>query len=186
MNRKLQRKELRKQKDFMKVYEPVHENFARFCQARAYRVMSYEDLINESVLRAYQNWDNIKEKDKLLYYLFGTARNIVLNTIRKKSELSLENEMEETSIISVATNEGELSMEVEFLYEQMDKLSDTKKEALILFEISGFSIKEIAELHDSSEGAVKVMLSRARRELKKLLEDEPRHIEQSLVETMEQ
>lgn len=185
MHRIQQRKEGKKQKDFMKAYQPIHENFARFCQARAYRVMSYEDLINESVLRAYQSWDNIKEKEKLLYYLFGTARNIVLNTVRKKSELSLENEMETSSHISVATNEGELSMEVEFLYEQMNQLSDVKKEALILFEISGFSIKEIAELQKSSEGAVKVMLSRARKELKKLLEDEPKHSEQSLVETME-
>ncbi len=170
----------------MAAYEPIHDNFVRFCQARAYRVMSHEDLISESVLRAFQSWDNIKEKDKLLYYLFGTARNVVLNTIRKKKELSLSTVPDESRTISVDTNQGELSLEVEFLYEQMNKLSDVKKEALILFEISGFSIKEIAEMQNSSEGAIKVMLSRARKELKTLLEDEPRQSETPLVETMEQ
>ena len=47
-----------------------------------------------------------------------------------------------------------------------------KKEALILFEISGFSIKEIAQLQQSKEGAVKVRLSRARKELKVLMTEQ--------------
>jgi RNA polymerase sigma-70 factor (ECF subfamily) len=136
--------------------------------------MSHEDLVNESVLRAYQSWENIKAKDKLLYYLFGTARNIVLNTVRKKTEYSLEAMKEESVNESTASNSAEMNMEVEFLYEQLDKLSDQKKEALILFEISGFSIKEIAKLQNSTEGAVKVMLSRARKELKVFMEDQPK------------
>ena len=46
----------------MKEYTSIHENFVRFCQARAHNVMSYEDLVSESTLKAYQNWDKIKKK----------------------------------------------------------------------------------------------------------------------------
>ena len=42
-----------------------------------------------------------------------------------------------------------------------------------MFEINGFSIKEIAEIQEINEGAVKVNLSRARKELQKLMQDEP-------------
>jgi len=42
---------------------------------------------------------------------------------------------------------------------------------LILFEILGFSMKEIAVLQNSSEGAIKTKVSRGRQLLKKLLEE---------------
>lgn len=158
-----------KQDAFMAVYEPVHENFVRFCQARAYNVMNVDDLVNESLLRAYQKWDKIKKKDALIYFLFGTARNIVLNTIRKKREVALD-AVSENALYT--RNSAEMNLEVEFLYKQLDKLDDLKKEALILFEISGFSIKEVAKIQSSSEASVKMRLSRGRKELKELMKEE--------------
>lgn len=158
-----------KQDAFMAVYEPVHENFVRFCQARAYNVMNVDDLVNESLLRAYQKWDKIKKKDALIYFLFGTARNIVLNTIRKKREVALD-AVSENALYT--RNSAEMNLEVEFLYKQLDKLDDLKKEALILFEISGFSIKEVAKIQNSSEASVKMKLSRGRKELKELMKEE--------------
>lgn len=163
-------KERKKQREFMKAYQPIHDNFVRFCKARSHNVMSYEDLVNEAVLKAYQNWESITKKEALLYFLFSTARNIVLNTIRKKKESTLEAH-HHAKYLTENTAEGDL--EIAYLYEQLNKLSDQKREALILFEINGFSIKEIAVLLNMKDGAVKVMLSRARKELKTLLLDEP-------------
>ena len=165
-------KDKRKQREFMKAYEPIHENFVRFCKAKAYGVMGFDDLVNESVLKAYQHWVKINNKDSLLYFLFTTARNIVLNTVRKKKEVTLD-EQGHSHYVAESTVENDL--EIAYLYRQMDKLSETKKEALILFEINGFSIKEVAQIQDSTEGAVKVMLSRARKELKALMVDEPQY-----------
>jgi RNA polymerase sigma-70 factor (ECF subfamily) len=158
-----------KQTEFMQAYQPIHDNFVRFCKARAHNVMSFEDLVNESILKTYENWGNLAKKDSLLYFLFTTASNIVRNAIRKKKEGSLTGE-EKNLMVS---NTVEKDMQIAYLYEQLDRLSDQKKEALILFEISGFSIREIATIQESSEGAVKVMLSRARQELKELMRDEP-------------
>ncbi len=168
-NFKVINKAKRKQKEFMRFYECIHENFVRFCKARAYGVMSHEDLVSESVLKAYQSWERIEKKEALLYYLFTTARHIVLNTQRKKSEESMGEREENTLTVG---NTAEIDMEIEFLYGQMSKLSDQKKEAIILFEINGFSMKEIAEIQGASVGSVKVMISRARKELKVLLENE--------------
>ncbi len=160
----------------MKAYEPIHENFVRFCKARAHGVMAFDDLVNESVLKAYQNWMKIDKKDSLLYFLFSTARNIVRNTVRKKKEVTLD-EQGHSNYSAESTVEKDL--QIAYLYRQMDKLSDVKKEALILFEINGFSIKEVAEIQGATEGAVKVMLSRARKELKALMMDEPHYVTQN-------
>jgi RNA polymerase sigma-70 factor (ECF subfamily) len=142
--------------------------------------MAFDDLVNESVLKAYQNWTKIEKKEALLYFLFSTATNIVRNSSRKKKESSLEDK-HCTNYLTESTAEDE--MQIAYLYEQLDKLSDTKKEALILFEINGFSIREVAEIQKSTEGAVKVMLSRARKELKELMIDEPNILKQSVITT---
>ena len=154
----------------MKAYEPIHKNFIRFCKARSYKVIPFEDLVNESIVRAFENWSNIKDKSTLKYYLFSIARNIVLNTVRKQRENSLDDILNNkpSNDLSAVDN-----LEIQFLYEQLDKLKDNKKEALILFEINGFSIKEIAKIQESTEGAIKVLLSRARKELKELMSDQP-------------
>lgn len=164
-------KDNRKQKAFLKEYGDIHENFVRFCRARARGVMSYEDLVSESTLRAYQHWEKIEKKASLKYFLFTTARNIILNAVRKKTELSFDDEHVDHA---VSSNTGEQDMEIEYLYQQLDKLSDVKREGLILFEINGFSIKEIAKIQQISEGSVKVNLSRGRKELQALMIDEPK------------
>lgn len=155
----------------MKEYTPIHENFVRFCQARAHKVMSYEDLVSEATLKAYQNWEKIKKKDSLKYFLFTTARNIILNQVRKKGEEDIEKVDYQ---IEGAMNSAELDLEIAYLYEQLNKISEAKREALILFEINGFSIKEIAVIQDVSEGLVKVNLSRGRKELRALMTDMPK------------
>ena len=107
----------------MKAYEPIHENFVRFCKARAHGVMAFEDLVNESVLKAYQNWIKIDKKDSLLYFLFSTARNIVRNAVRKKKEVTLD---EEGHSNYSAESTVEKDLQIAYLYRQMDKLSDVK------------------------------------------------------------
>ena len=160
-----------KQKQFMEIYTPIHKDFVRFCEAQARNITNHEDLINESILKVYQAWDSIQKKDALLFFLFRTAKHVLLNIIRKKKELGMENANE---LSYQQSNTAEADLEIQHLYNQLDKLTDAKREALIMFEISGYSIKEIAKHQDAKEGAVKVMLGRARKELKVLLEDEPR------------
>ncbi len=173
----LKSEEREKQIGFMEHYKPIHENFVRFCQARSFGVMEYEDLVNESILRAYKAWDSVRKPDALLYFLFGTARNIVMNTIRKRTEERLNHSHRD---LEKTYNSAEGNLEIEYLYQKLNCLSDPKKEALILFEISGFSIREIAEIQESTEGAVKVMLSRARKELKELIEENDASLEHKL------
>jgi len=45
----------------MKIYEPFHAQFERFCKARVYGEMEYVDLINETMITAYQKFDVIKD-----------------------------------------------------------------------------------------------------------------------------
>ena len=58
------------------------------------------------------------------------------------------------------------------LYDYLDKLPLKQKEAFLLFELSGFSLKEIKQLQGGTLAAVKSRLNKARVQLRLWLNDE--------------
>lgn len=163
----------KRQKKFLKLYEPIHERFEKFCRARAYGDFEYEDLINESVLIAYSKMDQLKNSSSFLSFLIGISIKLLANANRKnKAEI-----MDDSSLTKVAdpNDQFDKKFEIDLLHKSMAQLPEQQREALILFEITGFSIKEIMDIQDSSESAVKQRLSRARKELSLIINKEMSH-----------
>jgi RNA polymerase sigma-70 factor (ECF subfamily) len=163
-----------KQKEFLKIYEPVHDRFERFCRARVYGDMDYKDLINETLLLAFQKMDEVRDKKAFLSYLFSVAVRILANNKRKKKENSDLFELKSLQYTDVNAN-TEADAEVFMLHEALAHLKDDQRESLILFEISGMSIKEIAVIQDTSESNVKQRLRRGRDKLRQVLSFESEH-----------
>lgn len=161
-----------KQDQFLTLYEPVHERFERFCRARVYGNMDYRDLINESLLVAYDRLEVLRSKDAFLSFLIGISVRILSNNHQKRKEerwsAATEKHKQDFSI-------GANDPDIHFLYEGLSHLNEEQRECLILFEISGFSIKEIAEIQNASESAVKQRLKRGRDKLKQILTFESSH-----------
>ena len=155
-----------KKKEFMNLFEPVHARFERFCKARVYGEMDFRDLMQESVRVAFEKFDTLKDKKAFLHFLFGISIRILANSNRKMSEERMSTEHLNAQ---QTENNAERQLEKEDLYKALQLLPDLQREALILFEISGFSIKEIADLQESGESAVKQRLLRGRQQLTQLL-----------------
>ena len=157
---------------FLKLYEPIHSRFEGFCRARVYGEMDYKDLMNETLLIAYEKLDSIKEDDSFLSFLFGVSVRLLANSNRKKkAETGVE--LENYSIDSGSITEKEA--EAHLLYQALSLLSEVQKEGIILFEISGFSVKEIAVIQNVSEDAVRQRLHRGRGRLTEILTFESEH-----------
>lgn len=154
----------------MALYAPVHERFVRFCQAKAYACYDPEDLVNETVAKVYERFDKIEKPEAFLYYLFGTATNLLRNHARKSQKKGEFYEDQAERIIG-GYNEGESSMEREMLYQALDQLPEEQREAIILFDLSGFSVKEVMEIQQAGASAVKTRLSRGRHKLAELLKE---------------
>lgn len=159
-----------KKREFMNLFQPVHGRFERFCKARSYGEMNFRDLMQESVVVAYEKFDSLKDKKAFLHFLFGISIRILANSNRKISE---ERMSQEHIDLRHAENDAESNLQKEDLYKALSQLPKEQQEALILFEISGFSIKEIAELQAAGESAVKQRLARGRQQLMELLSDLP-------------
>ena len=157
-----------KKEEFMNYFEPVHARFERFCKARVYGEMDFRDLMQETVKIAFEKFDTLKDKNTFLHFLFGISIRILANSNRKKSE---ERWSDEHLNAQQTLNTAERKMEIDDLYKALQLLPEAQREAIILFEISGFSIKEIAELQNSGESAVKQRLLRARQQLTERLQE---------------
>lgn len=159
---------LSKQAQFLSLYEPVHERFERFCRARVYGRMEFRDLMHETLLLAYEKLETLKSPDAFLAFLIGISIRILANRNRKKQNLFFPEETAVYSVPDPASFSAD-DADIHFLYEALAQLPEEQQESLILFEISGFSIREIAVMHNASESAVKQRLKRGREKLTTIL-----------------
>lgn len=156
--------------DFLAWYEPIHAAFVRYCSSRTYGWMDTEDLVQETVLATLEAFYRIDQKEKLLSYMIGVANNKLKNKWRRsKFQATWQEDILEK--MESRIGDPELALDIRELHRSIAQLPEKQKEALLLFEISGFSIKELAQIQDSSEGAVKTRLSRARKALKAMLDE---------------
>ncbi|MGB0390583.1 MAG: RNA polymerase sigma factor [Salibacteraceae bacterium] len=158
-------------KTFLNLYSPIHESFARFCHAKAYKVMEPEDLISDSVLAALESFHKVKNEDAFLSFMFSIANNILNKKRRRAKFIGFFNESHVCEL-RCPDLDAETKYDIEVLYQFLEKLPLKQKEALILFEISGFSLKEIALIQESSLSSVKQRLKRGREKLADLFKSE--------------
>ncbi len=160
-----------KQRTFLKAYDPHHEALTRYCHALAYGKMETEDLVQEVLLSTYQHFEHIQKKDQLLNYMVRAARNISIKHQRQDRRFLKFWEQAEEKFKAEGIN-PEASVDVHLLQIALQKLPSAQREAIVLFEISGLKMKEIAEIQNRSEAAVKMAISRGRAKLRKLLSEE--------------
>ena len=157
-----------KQQEFLELYEPIHDRFERFCKARVYGNMEFQDLVNETLLVAFDKFETLKSNQAFLAFLFGISIRILSNNNRKKKENYLQSE-ESSHAIQDQSAKTQMDAEIHYLYKALGQLKEPQRESIILFEISGFSIKEIAQLQDVSISAVKLRLKRGRKKLMEIM-----------------
>jgi RNA polymerase sigma-70 factor (ECF subfamily) len=157
------------QSEFMKHYAPLHDGFTRFCSARSYGIIDTEDLVQESVLAAYSNFDKIRNPKSLMAYLMRVAINHVNSKARRKKFKAEYDEKAFNKLLDLAPS-ADVALDASLLYRSLRTLSPKLREPLELFEIVGYSIAEIAEMKGVSESVIKVRLHRARKHLKHELE----------------
>tara|TARA_B100000809_G_scaffold206739_1_gene208890 strand:- start:440 stop:976 length:537 start_codon:yes stop_codon:yes gene_type:complete len=161
------RKGNKQQQHFLKLYEPVHDRFERFCRARVFGKMEYHDLMNDTLLIAFQKMDTLKSEKAFLSFLIGISVRVLANHHKKKKEEAYP-EQQGFDVLDV-NSKTERDAEVYLLHKALAMLPEEQRECIILFEISGFSIKEIVAIQAVSESAVKQRLKRGREKLTEIL-----------------
>lgn len=169
--------------EFLRYYKPVHNAFVRYCSSHAYGIIETDDLVQDAVLATMKSFHSIRDKEKLLPFMITVANNIVRSRLRRKkfdvkiSETQLKN-------IESRVTDPDVVLDIHYLYNALNKLPLAEKEAVILFEISGFSMREIAGIQHITEGATRVRIHRARQKLREALSAEGTAYEQGNGKTL--
>lgn len=153
-----------------KLYIKYHRELFLYAFSLCKNYHLAQDLTSDAFFKAYLSLDDV---DYIKYWLFRVCKNLYFDFLKENREYSSGNILENT----LTNNKTALDKIIESedkknLYNLILSLHESYKEVLILYYFSNFSLKEISMIRNTTEGAAKTMLFRARKRLKRELEGE--------------
>ncbi|MEO5305297.1 MULTISPECIES: sigma-70 family RNA polymerase sigma factor [Corynebacterium] len=143
-----------------------------------------EDLIQETYLKAFSNFDSFKQGTNLKAWLYRIMTNTYINSYRKAKRRPVESSADELSDFQLYTTSGHdstglESAEVEALKqmpdseisEAMNDLPEDYRMVVYYSDVVGLAYKEIAEVMGTPLGTVMSRLHRGRKLLRAALKD---------------
>lgn len=157
---------------FLELLKPHYNDALKYCKALCCRrsLDDAEDILQQSLLKALENFDDLKDKNKFRSWFFKIITREFFNSIRKsfwKKFLPIDDSLSISQMpeIFLRTEEEENKI---LLNKALSLINPKERSAILLFEIGGFSIEEIKQIQkERSNSAIKSRLSRARAKLKK-------------------
>lgn len=165
---------------FLEFYDKNVAKIYRYIYFRVGSKDQAQDLASEVFLKCWQKMSSNGEENisNPRAFFYQVARNLITDFYRQrdKTPLSL-SEIADNSLNDkiVAKKDGPIeqasaTFEIDLIKESLNKLNDDYQEIIIWRYLDELEIKEIAEIMDKKEGAVRTLLSRALTELRKVLE----------------
>jgi RNA polymerase sigma-70 factor, ECF subfamily len=144
-----------------------------------------EDLVQETMLRAYRSFDRFEPGTNLKAWLYRIMTNAYINTYRKRQrepqkvsqedieDFDLYQELKDHDPAFSATPETIVldNLLDSDIIAAIDDLPDQFRMAVLLSDLQGFSYAEMAEIMDVPMGTVMSRLHRGRKALQKRLLD---------------
>jgi len=153
---------------FWKMLEPFHPEAEGFCRKLAGSREDGDDLYQDSLLIALKKFATLRDPDSFRPWVYRIIVNRHKNRCRRPWwRLAVPLERVESS---GGDDPSKAHAWKRLLDRALGVLSSEERALVILFEIEGWSIAELAILHERPEGTIKARLSRARAKMRKALE----------------
>ena len=128
-----------------------------------------EDAVQETFCRLWQIREKISDENEATAIAIKTARNICIDQLRRKKIVRYEALDDYENDCS--DNQSQHQLEVQDEYQIVrklieERLSPLQKKILLMKEVEGYEIDEIAEELNMNNSAVRMNLSRARKDIR--------------------
>ncbi|RZF21398.1 RNA polymerase sigma factor [Halobacteriovorax vibrionivorans] len=156
---------------FRKLYERLSEKLYRFIYYIVLDESVAQEITHEAFLTLYDKRKMYRSDYQVSTWLWTIGRNKAYDYKKKKKEISIDDEI----IISLPNDDistlQKLAQEAssETIKEALKLLPDSQRDAILLW-MDDYNTKEMAEIMEKSEQAIKNLINRAKMKLKEVLE----------------
>jgi RNA polymerase sigma-70 factor (ECF subfamily) len=129
-----------------------------------------KDCVQDLYLKLWEKRTTLNEIENMPAFAMKVLRNICLDKLRKKIEITIEIQ-EYTSVHDHKPLHETIEQKdmMRLIKQYINRLPELQKTIVRLRDVEGFEIKEIAEITSSTENAVMANLSRARQKIRNYL-----------------
>jgi RNA polymerase sigma-70 factor (ECF subfamily) len=146
-------------------------NLRAFAASLSGSVTLADDVVQDTLLRAWSNSDKFQEGTNLRAWLFTILRNTYYSHYRKRAREVQDSDGLYAGRLAVAGDQVS-HLELADFRKALAKLPPEQREALTMIGATGLSYEEAAEICGVAIGTIKSRLNRARTKLAELLSAE--------------
>jgi RNA polymerase sigma-70 factor (ECF subfamily) len=143
-------------------------NLRAFAVSLCGSVQQADDLVQDTMLKAWSNADKFQPGTSLRAWLFTILRNTYYSIYRKRGREIQDSDGAYAQRLAVS-GEQESALDLADFRVALAKLSEEHREVLIMVGASGLSYEETAEICGVAVGTIKSRVNRARTKLAELL-----------------
>lgn len=161
---------------FGELYDFYAPKVYRFVRLKVDSQETAQDLTSEAFLKIWQYLsEQRKIRERFQALLYRIARNLIIDFYRSRSmrEILLEDSLEELSEIEDENTSNELVLRQEEMTKvrrAIVQIHPSYQDVVVWYYIDELSISEIAEILEKNEGTVRVLIHRAVKALKSVME----------------
>ena len=152
----------------MSLFQPLQPRLDRFVLAMVRDQETAKDIVGETILIAYDQFETVRHREAFLSFLFTIATRVYRKRQKRSDRFGTLDDHRLESLIDPGTP-PDLLTDIGAIYRALEELSEKQREAVVMFEILGFSMKEIQGIQGGTLISVKVRVMRARKKLAALL-----------------
>ena len=164
--------------EFWDIYYKYNESVRKFAISFVKDKWVADDIVQDTFEKVQGNLASLNDPSKISAWVFRIAYNLCQDHFRNtKKEIrngrTLAGQVQIQDVLPT-DKKLELHQMNRCVQDKVDRLPESLKSVLIMYDVMGFRQKEIAEILAITTGNVKTRLHRARQKLKGILEKECR------------
>jgi RNA polymerase sigma-70 factor (ECF subfamily) len=163
---------------FLTLLRQQQQALERYVLAMARDPEIAKDVVAETVMIAFERFETLKSPEAFLSFLL----TIATRAYRRSQARSARVPRADEEAIEMMLDPGispETATDIAAVHGALGRLPEKQREAVVLFEIIGLSMKEIQAIQGGTVVGVKVRISRGRRKLARYLGVEPIPLEET-------
>ena len=127
-----------------------------------------DDIAQDAFLRAFQQLPTLRNPNVFGPWLMKIARRCAIDSLKKQQSLTLTDSLDQ---MAAHKRNGQLDEKNQHLLEAVAKLPESERQVVMLRYFGPYNVRELASVVGRSVGTVTKQLSRARKRLKRRLQE---------------